>query len=115
MSSNHASLVLKLNAPINVKPEGGGGGQTTHKNLTVAYIPRVGILIGHHAVDLSILFCRRKVNHLFLLILTILFRPGVGILIIFLGNVKIPTLCPPPPFPPLRLDTDRCINTLPSK
>ena len=53
---------------------GGGGGRATHENLTVAYIPRVGILIGHHAVDLSILFCRREVNHLFLLILTILFR-----------------------------------------
>ena len=33
---------------------GGGGGRKTHGNLTVAYIPRVGILIGHHAFDLSI-------------------------------------------------------------
>ena len=62
---------------------GGGGGRATHGNLTVAYIPRVGILIGHHAFDLSILCSRREVNHLFLLILTILFCPGVGILIIF--------------------------------
>ena len=42
-----------LNAPISVKPEGGGG-LATDGNLTVAYIPRVGILIGHHAFDLSI-------------------------------------------------------------
>ena len=32
-------------APINVKPEGGGGGgRATHGNLTVTLIPRVGIL-----------------------------------------------------------------------
>ena len=65
----------------------------------MAYIPMVGILIGHHAFDLSILCSRREVNHLFLLILTILFCSGVGILIIFLENVKIPTLCPTPPPP----------------
>ena len=35
----------------------GGGGLATHGNLTVAYIPRVGILTGHHAFDLSILYC----------------------------------------------------------
>ena len=45
----------------------------------MAYIPRVGILIGHHAFDISILYSRREVNHLFILILTIFFRPGVGI------------------------------------
>ena len=66
-------------APINVKPEGGGGGGwATHGNLTVVYIPRVGILIGHHAFDLSIIYSRREVNHLFLLILTILFARGWG-------------------------------------
>ena len=59
-----------------------GVGRATHENLTVAYITRVGILIGRHAFNLSILYSRREVNHLFLLILTILFRPGVGILII---------------------------------
>ena len=33
------------NAPINVKPERGGGrGRATHGNLTVMHIPRVGIL-----------------------------------------------------------------------
>ena len=32
------------NAPINVEPEGGGGGWATHRNLTVMHIPRVGIL-----------------------------------------------------------------------
>ena len=30
-------------------PEGGGGGsRATHGNLTVTYIPKVGILIRHH-------------------------------------------------------------------
>ena len=29
-------------------PRGGGGGRATHGNLTVTYIPRVGILIRHH-------------------------------------------------------------------
>ena len=43
-------FVFLNNAPISVKPEGvgGGGGRATHGNLTVTYIPRVGILIGHH-------------------------------------------------------------------
>ena len=68
---------------LSVSSPRGGGGRETHGNLTVAYIPRVGILIGHHAFDLSILCSRREVNHLFLLIVTILFCPGVGILIIF--------------------------------
>ena len=88
-------------------PRGGGG--TTHGNLTVAYIPRVGILIGHHAFDLSILCSRREINHLFLLILTILFCPGVGILIIFFRKCKNPHPIPDPP--PLGLDTDRCIKS----
>ena len=59
-------------------PKGGGDGRATHGNLTVAYIPRVRILIGHHVFDLSVLQSRREVNHLFLLILTTLFRPGGG-------------------------------------
>ena len=97
-------------APISVKPEGGGGGRATHGNLTVAYIPRVEILIGHHAFDLSILCSRREVNHLLLLILTILFCPGVGILIIFFRKCQNPHPMPdPPPLPHLGLDTDRCI------
>ena len=33
---------------------GGGGGLGKHGNLTVTYIPRAGILFGHHAFDLSI-------------------------------------------------------------
>ena len=97
----------------NVKPEGGGGGggRATHGNLTVAYIRTVGILVGHRAVDLSILYSGREVNHLFLLILTILFCPGVGILIIFFRKCQNPHPMPdtPPPPPPLGLDTDRCI------
>ena len=65
------------NAPINIKPEGGGG-RAIHGNLTVVCIPRVGILIGHYAFYLSILQSRREVNHFFLLILTISFSPGGG-------------------------------------
>ena len=83
------------------------GGLGNPREFDGGVYPRVGILMGHHAFDLSILYSRREVNHLFLLILTILFRPGVGILIFFLENVKIPTLCPTPP--PLGLDTDRCL------
>ena len=78
---------------------GGGGGRATHGNLIVAYIPRAGILIGHRAFDLSILYSRREVNHLFMLILTF-FLPGGGDFDIFLENVKTPTLCPNAPPPP---------------
>ena len=49
------TILTSHNAPINVKPEGGGGVRATHGNLTVACIPRVGILIGHYAFYLSIL------------------------------------------------------------
>ena len=76
-------------------------------------VDRVGILIGH-AFDLSILYSRREVNHLFLLILTILFCPGVGILIIVFRKCQNPHPMPAPPLPsppPLGLDTDRCINS----
>ena len=88
---------------------GGGGGRATHGNLTVTYIPRVGILIGHHAFDLSILYSKREVNLMFLLLLTILFRLGVGISIIFFRKCQNPHPMPDPPPPPLGLDTDRCI------
>ena len=79
---------------------GGGGGRATHGNLTVTYIPRVGIWVGHHAFDLSILYSRRELNLMFLLILTILFRPGVGILIIFFRKCQNPHPMPDPPPPP---------------
>ena len=77
----------------------GGGGRATHGNLTVTHIPRVGILTWHHAFDLSILKSRWEENHLFLLILTIIFCSGVGILIIFLrkGQNSHPMPDPPPP------------------
>ena len=80
-------------APINVKPEWGGG----------------VILIGHHAFDLSISNSIRGVNYLFMLIWTTIFCQGVETLMSFLENVKIPTLFPDPPPSPLRLDIDRCI------
>ena len=62
----------------------GEGGPATHGNLTVTYLPRVGILIGNHAFvfDLSVSNSRREVNCLFLPILAIIFCPGVGIWII---------------------------------
>ena len=75
-------MILQINY-VDVDVKGGGGGRAAHRNLTVACIPRVGILIGHHAFYLLILKNRRQVSNLFLLILTILFHPG--------------------------LDTDRCI------
>ena len=100
-------IVYELNLCTYQCQAQGGGGRATQWNLTVTYIPGVGILIGHHGFDLSISNTRGEVNHLFLLILTIIVCPAVGILIIFfLKNVKIPTLCPPPP---LGLDIDRCI------
>ena len=48
----------------------------------------------------TMLYSRREVNHLFLLILTILFRPGVGILIIFFRKGQNPHPMPEPPPPP---------------
>ena len=47
IQQNNHVLLLGHNAPISVKLEGGGD-RATHGNLTVTYIPRVGILIGHH-------------------------------------------------------------------
>ena len=64
----------------------------------MACIPRVGLLIGHHAFDLSILYSRREVNYFFLLILTILSRPGVEILIIFFRKCQNPHPMPDPAF-----------------
>ena len=63
-----------------------GGDRATHGNLTVMHIPRVGILTWHHVFDLSILKGRWEVNHLFLLILTIILCPGVGVLRFFRYN-----------------------------
>ena len=79
--SNHIkarkSKSTVYNAPINVKPDAGGS-RATHRNLTVTHIPRVEVLTGHHAFDLSISNSRREVNQSFLIILTITFCPGGG-------------------------------------
>ena len=72
------------------RPRGGKGGRATHGNLTVTHIPRVGILTWRHALDLSISKSRWEVNHLFLLVLTIIFCPGVGISIICFGKCQNP-------------------------
>ena len=61
----------------------------------------------HHAFDWLILKSRWEVNHLFLLILTIILCPGVGILIIFFKKMS---KSPPYARPPLGLDIDRCIT-----
>ena len=81
---------------------GGGGGQPTR-----IWLWRM-ILIGHHAFDLSISNRRRQASHLFLLILTIIFCPGVGILIIFFQKCHNPHHMPDPSS--LGLDIDRCIT-----
>ena len=47
-------MYLSVSSLRQVGRGGGGGGQATHRNLTVTDIPKVGILIGHHAFDLSI-------------------------------------------------------------
>ena len=54
----------------------GGGGLGNPQEFDCGVYPRVGILIVYQAFDLSILYSKREVNHLFLLILTILFCPG---------------------------------------
>ena len=82
--------------------------QAREGNLTVTCIPRVGILIGRHAFDLSISNSRREVDHLFLIILAIIFCPGVGILIIFFRKCQNSHRTPDPPT--LGLDIDRCIT-----
>ena len=55
-----------------------GEGRATHGNLTVTYTSRVGILIRHHTLHLQISNSRREVNHLFLLILTVIVCRGWG-------------------------------------
>ena len=86
-----------------------GDSSATHGNLTVMHIPRVGIFTWHHAFDLSILKSRWEVSHLFLLILTIILCPGVGILIISFRKCQNPHPMPDPS--PLGLDIDRCITS----
>ena len=110
-------IVDLYNAPINVKPEGGGVGVGQPTGIwpwrispgwgfwpdimhLINLVPRtftlawgwgrvkvkvkVKVLGTRLAFDLSILKSRWEVNHLFLLILTIILCPGVVILIIFL-------------------------------
>ena len=95
------SLVcMKKLCTYQCQARGGGGGSGNPREFDCGVYPRVGILIGHHAFDLSILCSRREVNHLFLLILTILFCPGVAILIICFRKCQNPHPMPDPPPPP---------------
>ena len=72
------------NAPINVKPqEGGGGGRANHKSLIVRSVHRVGILIVCDVPRLKIMMVQRTFYHLHL--------PLGGNLNFF--YVKIPTPC----------------------
>ena len=105
MDNNNTQYMSSNYAPIDVKPEeGGGGGRATHGNLTVTYIPRVGFSISNS---------RREVKHLFLLILTIIFYQGVGILIFFIRKCQNPHPMPAhPPPPQLGLYIDRCIRAV---
>ena len=93
---NRSSCVY--NAPINVKP--GWGGSCNPREFDCGVYPQGG--------DFDRTSCIWSFNFiLFLLILTILFHPGVGILKIFFRKCQNPHPIPDPP--PLGLDTDRCI------
>ena len=100
--SNSPVNIYQNNAPINVKT----------RNLTVTYISRVGILIGHHAFLLSISNSRREENHLLLIPLTITFCQGGDFDKIFLKMSKSPPYARHPPPRHLGLDTDRCITNV---
>ena len=56
------------NAPINVKPQGGGGGEgrASHGSLIVRSVHRVGILIVSDVPRLKILMVQRTFYHLHL-------------------------------------------------
>ena len=58
--SKTSSLYLHHNKGFTTLPD--LAFSSTHGNLTVTYIPRVGILIGNRAFDLSILYSRSEVN-----------------------------------------------------
>ena len=81
--------VLNVVMHLSMSSLRGEGGRATHGNLAV--------MPWHHAFDLSIL---KEVNHLFLLILTIIICPGVGILIISFRKCQNPHPMPNPPPPP---------------
>ena len=80
-------LFPKYHAPINVKPErkgGGGGGSVSPRKFAC----NVYLLDGDFdrtslAFDLSISNSRREVNHLLMILLTVIFCLGVGRLIFF--------------------------------
>ena len=99
-------------APISVKPEWGGGAVG---NLTVTYIPRVGILIGHHSPRvgnlIAFLLCATRTEGDFDTFDNY-FLPGGGDFDNFFQKMsKSPPYSRTPP-PPLGLDTDRCIRKL---
>ena len=93
-------------------PRRGGGGAVG--NLTVTYIPRVGILIGHHSPRvgnlIAFLLCATRTEGDFDTFDNY-FLPGGGDFDNFFQKMsKSPPYSRPPP--PLGLDTDRCIRKL---
>ena len=78
-------------APINVKPEGGGGGAGNPREFVCHVCPQGG--------DFDhLIFQLRREEEKKTILLTIILCPGVGILIFFFfENAKIPTLFPIPP------------------
>ena len=93
---------LSMSSP---REEGGGGGSGNPREFDCDVCPQ-GEDFDH------LIFQLQRVEEPNTILLTIVFCPGVGSLIIFFfKNVKIPNLCPTPP-PPLGLDIYRCIMHL---
>ena len=93
-----------------LKPERGGGNSGNPREFDCDVYPQGG---GFDRTSIIWPFnsnSRRGVNHLFLTILTTIFCPGVGILIIFFLESKMSKSPPYALPPPLGLDFDRCIT-----
>ena len=85
--------VQRPNAPINVKPEGGGGGSGNPREFDCDVCPQGG--------DFDHLtFQLQREEEKKTILLTIIFCPGVGILIYFFRKCQNPHPLPDPPPPP---------------
>ena len=88
--------IFFANVPINIKPErwGGGGGSGNPWEFDCDVYPQCGDFDWTSCIwSLNFKSSRREVNHLFLIILTSIFCPGVEILPLFSKMSK----SPPPP------------------